>query len=90
MLLWSLAKEFNRFMGENEFKEKESGVSYRELTSTAELFLMLASTKNKSYVSPDSVSIESLSDSIICQSPGAGGSEGTGEEDLFGNLLWKE
>ena len=45
---------------------------------------MSISIKYKSYVSPEAIPVEFLSDCLICQSPGAGGSEGTGEEDLFG------
>ena len=39
-------------------------------------------TLRKQYVSPQTDGLEIRYNSVLCQSPGGGGSEGTGSEDL--------
>ena len=43
--------------------------------------------EKKDYVTPSLVVTELKFEGIICQSPGGGGSEGTGDEPLFAPLF---
>lgn len=50
----------------------------------------MATIKKRGYLPPDSITYSIHSERVLCTSPGDGGSEGTGDEnllpDIFGNI----
>ena len=50
----------------------------------------MATIKKRGYLPPESITYSIYSERVLCTSPGDGGSEGTGDEnllpDFFGNI----